>query len=83
MSNRTVMIDNNTWNNTHIATMGMIFASDEKTAAEHLRRLDVDYMLVIFGGVAYYSGDDINKFLWILRIASGEFPHIKEDDYLD
>lgn len=27
MSNRTVMVDNNTWNNTHIATVGLAMAS--------------------------------------------------------
>mmetsp|Transcript_24189 Transcript_24189/g.42982 ORF Transcript_24189/g.42982 Transcript_24189/m.42982 type:complete len:739 (-) Transcript_24189:28-2244(-) len=83
MANRTVMVDNNTWNNTHIATMGMIFASEEDEAARMLRNLDVDYVLVIFGGMAYYSGDDINKFLWMIRIASGVFPQVKEDDFLN
>jgi dolichyl-diphosphooligosaccharide--protein glycosyltransferase len=83
MSNRTVLVDNNTWNNTHIATMGMIFASNEDEAATMLRNLDVNYVLVTFGGLSYYSGDDINKFLWMIRIASGVFPHIKEDDFLN
>lgn len=36
--------------------------------------LDVDYVLVIFGGVTGYSSDDINKFLWPVRIGSGVFP---------
>ena len=36
--------------------------------------LDVDYVLVIFGGMIGYSGDDINKFLWMVRIAEGEHP---------
>ena len=31
-------------------------------------------MLVIFGGVTGYSSDDINKFLWPVRIGSGVFP---------
>ena len=31
-------------------------------------------MLVIFGGFIGYSGDDINKFLWMIRIASGVYP---------
>lgn len=83
MGNRTVLVDNNTWNNTHIATMGMIFGSPEEEAAKHLRQLDVDYVLVIFGGMSYYSGDDINKFLWMVRIASGVYPHIKEEDFLN
>jgi hypothetical protein len=31
---------------------------------------------VIFGGVIGYSGDDINKFLWMVRIAEGEHPQV-------
>lgn len=30
MSNRTVIADNNTWNNTHIATIGLAMAENEK-----------------------------------------------------
>jgi dolichyl-diphosphooligosaccharide--protein glycosyltransferase len=47
-----------------------------------MTELDVDYVVVIFGGVIGYSGDDINKFLWMVRIAEGEHPgDIKESDY--
>lgn len=81
MSNRTVLVDNNTWNNTHIATVGMAMASSEEDAFEICERLDVDYVLVIFGGMINYSGDDINKFLWMVRIGGGVYPHIKEEDY--
>ena len=31
---------------------------------------------MIFGGVIGYSGDDINKFLWMVRIAEGEHPQV-------
>ena len=34
-----------------------------------MKHLDVDYVLIIFGGLIGYSGDDINKFLWMVRIA--------------
>ena len=34
----------------------------------------MNYVLVIFGGMIGYSGDDINKFLWMVRIAEGEHP---------
>ena len=38
--------------------------------------------LVIFGGLLGYSGDDINKFLWMVRIAEGIWPdEIKERDF--
>ena len=30
--------------------------------------MDVDYVLVIFGGMAGYQSDDINKFLWFVRM---------------
>ncbi|RZC75033.1 hypothetical protein C5167_050510 [Papaver somniferum] len=36
-------------------------ASDEGEAYEIMRSLDVDYVLVVFGGVTGYSSDDINK----------------------
>ena len=49
-------------------------SSNESAAYDIMRSLDVDYVLVIFGGVIGYSGDDINKFLWMVRIAEGEHP---------
>ncbi|KAA3481424.1 dolichyl-diphosphooligosaccharide--protein glycosyltransferase subunit STT3A [Gossypium australe] len=82
MGNRTVIVDNNTWNNTHIATVGRAMSSYEDEAIEIIRSLDVDYVLVVFGGVTGYSSDDINKFLWMVRIGGGVFPVIKEPDYL-
>mmetsp|Transcript_59114 Transcript_59114/g.68406 ORF Transcript_59114/g.68406 Transcript_59114/m.68406 type:complete len:756 (+) Transcript_59114:26-2293(+) len=81
MGNRTVLVDNNTWNNSHIATVGLAMSSPEEDAYDVAERLDVDYALVIFGGYSHYSGDDINKFLWMVRIGGGVYPHIKEEDY--
>lgn len=49
-------------------------SSNESAAYKIMRSLDVDYVLIIFGGVIGYSGDDINKFLWMVRIAEGEHP---------
>eukprot|EP00246_Nothoceros_aenigmaticus_P003493 TRINITY_DN14664_c0_g2_i1.p1 TRINITY_DN14664_c0_g2~~TRINITY_DN14664_c0_g2_i1.p1 ORF type:complete len:721 (+),score=112.90 TRINITY_DN14664_c0_g2_i1:167-2329(+) len=83
MANRTVIVDNNTWNNTHIATVGMAMASYEDEAYQIMQQLDVDYVLVVFGGVTGYSSDDINKFLWMVRIGGGVFPTIKEPEYLN
>jgi dolichyl-diphosphooligosaccharide--protein glycosyltransferase len=56
-------------------------SSTESEAYEIMQELDVDYVLVIFGGLVGYSGDDINKFLWMVRIAGGVYPAIKEPDY--
>ena len=83
MSNRTVIVDNNTWNNTHIATVGRAMCSPEKKAWEIYRSLDVEYVFVVFGGFIGYPSDDINKFLWMVRIGGGVFPDIREADFLD
>ncbi|KAL1227248.1 Dolichyl-diphosphooligosaccharide--protein glycosyltransferase subunit STT3B [Trichinella spiralis] len=84
MANRTTLVDNNTWNNSHIALVGKAMASTEREAYKIMLALDVDYVLVIFGGMIGYSGDDINKFLWMVRIAEGEHPKdIRENDYFN
>ena len=54
--------------------VGKAMSSNESEAYKIMTALDVDYVLVIFGGVIGYSGDDINKFLWMVRIAEGEHP---------
>merc|ERR1719381_33647 len=83
MANRTIIVDNNTWNNTHISRVGQAMASTEDKAYEIMQELDVNYVLVIFGGLTGYSSDDINKFLWMVRIGGStpEGAHIKEWDY--
>ena len=58
-------------------------SSTEDKAYEIMRELDVDYVLVIFGGLVGYASDDINKFLWMVRIggSTDKGKHIKEQDY--
>jgi len=82
MSNRAVIVDNNTWNTTHIATVGAVFANEEEESYRLCRMLDAGFVLVIFGGYSAYSGDDINKFIWMIRIAGGYYPRIKEENFL-
>lgn len=67
MANRTVIVDNNTWNTSHIATVGRAMSSPEAKAWRIYRSLDVEYVFVVFGGMIGYSSDDINKFLWMVR----------------
>lgn len=74
MADRTTLVDNNTWNNTHIATVGKAMACSEEVAYPILRQHDVDYILIIFGGLIGFSGDDMNKFLWMVRISEGIWP---------
>lgn len=82
MANRTVIVDNNTWNNTHIATVGRAFALPERQSASEFRKLGVSYVFVLFGGFVGYPSDDVNKFLWMVRIGGGVYPDIKEANYL-
>ncbi|KAI5808163.1 Oligosaccharyl transferase STT3 subunit-domain-containing protein [Peziza echinospora] len=82
MADRATLVDNNTWNNTHIATVGKAMSCSEEVSYPILRKHDVDYVLVIFGGLLGYSGDDINKFLWMVRIAEGIWPdEVKERSF--
>ena len=57
MANRTTLVDNNTWNNSHIALVGKAMSSPEEKAYKIMRMLSVDYVLVIFGGMIGYSGE--------------------------
>ena len=56
----------------YVLQVGMAMSSNESRAYEIMTSLGVDYVLVIFGGMTGYSGDDINKFLWMVRIAEGK-----------
>ena len=42
---RTTLVDNNTWNNSHIALVGKAMASNEDDAYKIMQDLDVDYVL--------------------------------------
>ncbi|RDW60175.1 glycosyltransferase family 66 protein [Coleophoma crateriformis] len=82
MADRPTLVDNNTWNNTHIATVGKAMSSKEEVSYPIMRQHEVDYVLVVFGGLLGYSGDDINKFLWMVRIAEGIWPdEVKERNF--
>ncbi|KAI9854322.1 MAG: oligosaccharyl transferase stt3 subunit [Vezdaea acicularis] len=82
MADRATLVDNNTWNNTHIATVGKAMSSREEVSYPIMRQHEVDYVLVVFGGLLGYSGDDINKFLWMVRIAEGIWPdEVKERNF--
>lgn len=82
MADRPTLVDNNTWNNTHIATVGKAMSSREEVSYPIMRQHEVNYVLVVFGGLIGYSGDDINKFLWMVRIAEGIWPdEVKERNF--
>jgi hypothetical protein len=45
------VIDNNTWNNTHIASVALAFSAPEGVSARVMSVLGVDYVMVVFGGM--------------------------------
>lgn len=75
LANRTVLVDNNTWNNTHIATVGRALISREENALPILLSLGVDYVFLLFGGKVGMPGDDLDKLPWIVKISEGVFPN--------
>jgi dolichyl-diphosphooligosaccharide--protein glycosyltransferase len=81
LANRTTVIDNNTWNITQIATVGKALTANETVAYDILQRLDVDYVVVVFGGLAGYGSDDLNKYMWMVRILSSVDGSINEAEY--
>ena len=83
MANRTVLVDNFTAHIQHIATVAKSFSSGEEKAYEIAKEMGAHYVLVVFGGLSHYSGDDINKFLWMIRIAQNDYPEIQEEDFLN
>ncbi len=42
---KNILVDNNTWNNSHIALVGKAMSSNESAAYEIMTELDVDYVL--------------------------------------
>ena len=54
-------------------------SSREEHSYGIMQELDVDYVLILFGGLTGYASDDINKFLWMVRIGGStpEGAHIK------
>ncbi len=69
MANRTILVDNNTWNNTHISRVGQVSTTSMcrgtpggapppgGRAYGIVRELDVNFVLVIFGGLTGYASD--------------------------
>jgi hypothetical protein len=39
-----------------------------------MRAMGVDYVMVVFGGHAAFDSDDLNKLVWMCRIADEQFP---------
>ena len=81
MGNRGCHADGNTNNFTHIGIIGMTMSSQEPVSWKLARMMEANYLLVVFGGASGYDGDDINKFLWMPKIANQTFHNISGTMY--
>uniref|UniRef100_A0A8C9GGD4 dolichyl-diphosphooligosaccharide--protein glycotransferase n=1 Tax=Piliocolobus tephrosceles TaxID=591936 RepID=A0A8C9GGD4_9PRIM len=76
MSDRITYNDNNTRDINHIATVGLIFSNNEEYAYKQLKKLNADYVLVTYGGYSLNTSDDLNKFIWILKITNNKYKYV-------
>lgn len=76
IGNKTTLVDNLTRSDFWIGLIGALLASDENTAWRIAKELNIDYVLVVSGGLSGYSGDDIGKFIWPIRISGNR--HFEE-----
>jgi len=74
LANRTSIVDNNAWSTSHISKVALAMVSSEEHAHTIMEKLDVDYVMVVFGGITGYGSDDMNKIVWMLKIAQDEYP---------
>lgn len=81
MGNRGCLADGNTNNFTHIGIIGMTMSSPQEVSWRLARMMNANYMLVIFGGACGYDGDDLNKFMWMPKIANQTFHNISGSMY--
>ena len=63
MGKRATIVDGShkNLNDERMATVSRIMAANEGEARPLLKQLGVDYVMVTFGGMVTWSGDDINK----------------------
>eukprot|EP00998_Keelungia_sp_KM082_P000633 NODE_1072_length_1483_cov_78.830383_g1061_i0.p1 GENE.NODE_1072_length_1483_cov_78.830383_g1061_i0~~NODE_1072_length_1483_cov_78.830383_g1061_i0.p1 ORF type:complete len:469 (-),score=164.22 NODE_1072_length_1483_cov_78.830383_g1061_i0:75-1286(-) len=75
VGNRTSLADGNTWNHEHIALLGKMLVSSEKSSHKIARHL-ADYVLVWTTRWGGMSGDDIAKSPHMARIGGSVFKDI-------
>ncbi|MEM2109889.1 MAG: STT3 domain-containing protein [Candidatus Odinarchaeota archaeon] len=76
VANETTLMDNGTFNETQIAILGLALMSGEVEALKIMRQYGVEYVLVHFGYfIPSLSGDE-GKWIWMVRIASDNYPEI-------
>lgn len=84
LTNRSVLASSVSGNDDQLSRIAQAFALPEDQAYNIVQELGATHVVVVFGGYVGYTADDLNKFTWMLRIASNTpaGANIKESDYL-
>ena len=80
---RTVFCDGNTNNLTHMNLIHLFFASNELDAWKIAKYLDVNYVVVIFGGASGLKTDDLYFSYSFLKSLEIEYKNIRISDYFN
>ena len=56
-----------------LSDVSKMFISNEDVSWPLMQAYDVDYVMVVFGGMTGYVSDDINSFLWMVQIAKDKY----------
>jgi len=83
LGNKTSLADNGTWNRTQIATIGLMFMSDEAEAVKILQKYRATHVLVFV--TCDSQGRDVGwgdegKWMWMARIADSVYGGFEYDE---
>ena len=65
-----------------LSDVGKMFISNEEVSWKMMQSYDVDYVMVVFGGMTGYASDDIQNLLWMVNIAKEYDASISVNQYL-
>jgi len=65
-----------------LSDVSKMFISKEDVSWSLMQQYDVDYVMVVFGGMTGYVSDDVNNFLWMANIAKEKDTSIRTNAFL-
>lgn len=65
-----------------LSDVSKMFISNEDVSWKMMQSYNVDYVMVVFGGMTGYASDDINNFLWMVNIAKDFDKKVSLNQYL-
>lgn len=81
MADRATLVDGSTWNATQVAAVGRALVSPERKAWRLLSEMGATHVVLLFGGMQAFAGDDMNALPWMVDIAASVFDDVRPEDY--